>query len=200
MRLITRSLKTVFCLGLLAASSVQGADYLNDASLNFDSNSQSRLSLADQEQVASLLRPSDEATVQEDSRPRMQFNLSAAKAIQSSEAGDQIQQVGCTSGGCDQSSACDCDASSAEVCTPRRPVSLPTSTFHEYFNSDRCNTGVWDGYSRKCSPLKPTKCCLDSCGSGCGEILPARPRQIRVWGSGASSCDSPACDAPGCDG
>jgi hypothetical protein len=147
-----------------------------------------------------LLRPSEEAFKQEDSLPRMQFNLTAAKAVQISETGAPIQQVGCLTGGCGRSNDCDCNASSAETCTPRRDVQLPTSTFYEYFTSDRCNTGLWDNYSRKCSPLTTgNRGCLGGCDSGCGEVLPARPRQVRVWGSDANSCDTPACDAPVCD-
>lgn len=88
-----------------------------------------------------------------------------------------------------------------KVCPPRTAVNLPASTLHQYFRSDRCNTNVWDGYTRECSDdhkhangtcdcgtKKKRSCLTGLCGGRCGEVLP--PRQA------CNDCDS--CDA-GCD-
>jgi len=36
------------------------------------------------------------------------------------------------------------------VCTPHTPPSLPSSTFYQYFRSNKCNSHVWDGYRQRC--------------------------------------------------
>lgn len=132
------------------------------------------------------------------------FDMAAAVAVQQMELGlaaAPAQTVGCIKhemNGCDGCADCGCQTE-APVCIPRRPVQLPTSTFLEYFSSDPCHTGVWDGYQRGCSRLyegcEPCKKKGGCAGGGCGEILPPVPRTRAVRARVvpvAPSCDS--CD------
>ena len=113
---------------------------------------------------------------------------------------------GCDSGGCDGLGSGGCE--SCGPCVPHNPVNLPSSTFLQYFRSNKCHTNVWDGYQQACGcahkhvtgqcdcmEKSSKKCCLGSAFGSCGEILPAMPRVVRR----ACDCDGGGCDDVGCD-
>lgn len=116
-------------------------------------------------------------------------------------------------GGCD--SACGhggCE--SCQSCVAHDDVQLPSSTFLQYFRSNKCNTHVWDGYQQKCGhshkhvmgecdcAAKSSRGCrLGSAFGSCGEILAPMPRAAcglrKACNCDASHCDS-GCDDAGC--
>ncbi|MEM6689505.1 MAG: hypothetical protein AAF664_08770 [Planctomycetota bacterium] len=98
--------------------------------------------------------------------------------------GEIVDAVACSSGHCDQ-------GAELGTCPPRQPVNLPRGSFYGVFKADRCDTGVWDGYQRRCKPIQGRS----SCDGQCGEILGPR-------GCGcATGCDqavpSTTCDCEG---
>ncbi len=142
------------------------------------------------------------------------FDLDAAFALQESKAGVPAQTVGHV---LHQDDKCGCDAPEPEfVCTPHTPASLPTSSFYQYFRSNKCNTHVWDGYRQPCrhsnAHVNGTCDCFKekehSCQTGCGEILecsdcnvPRRHIQLpeRIMPV-KKNCDAPTSCSTGCDG
>ncbi|TWU59329.1 hypothetical protein Poly51_21170 [Rubripirellula tenax] len=86
-------------------------------------------------------------------------------------------------------------------CTPHRAPNLPSSSFIQYFRSEKCNTNVWDNYSRPCGRVHAhshgTCDCFNKSRS-CGELLAPCGR---TGCGGCAGCDK-ACDSPcdtGCD-
>jgi len=72
-------------------------------------------------------------------------DFEAAFALQESKAGVSAQAVGhpfhqAKHGACD----------SEEVCIPHTAPNLPSSSFYQYFRSNKCNSHVWDGYRQRC--------------------------------------------------
>ncbi|MFK8111558.1 MAG: hypothetical protein AB8B91_05135 [Rubripirellula sp.] len=53
-------------------------------------------------------------------------------------------------------SDCGCDTGCDNVitCTPHVKPSLPSSTFQQYFRSNKCAVNVWDGYRQPCGPCQ----------------------------------------------
>lgn len=109
--------------------------------------------------------------------------------------------------GCD-GSACNGGCDACETCVSHDHVQLPSSTFLQYFRSNKCNTHVWDGYQQKCNDsrkhlmgdcdcaMKSRRGCrLGSAFGSCGEILPPMPRPA----CGRKTCDAAPCDSIGCD-
>lgn len=108
---------------------------------------------------------------------------------------------GCGHGGCD----------SCQSCVAHDDVQLPSSTFLQYFRSNKCNTHVWDGYQQECgfahkhvmgecdcAAKSRRGCRLGSAFGSCGEILAPMPRAACGLRKGCA-CDASPCDAAGCD-
>ena len=88
-------------------------------------------------------------------------------------------------------------------CQPRRPVNLPRGDFYGYWTTDRCYTGLWDGYTRDCGKehdhLHGRCDCKPDGRAACGEVLPARCgcEAPGPWGS-SGGCDATPCTGEDC--
>jgi hypothetical protein len=137
-----------------------------------------------------------------------QIDLDAAFAAQESRAGVRSQTVGHQFHGSGQQYHGNCPGGCADdmACTPHTAPNLPSSTFYQYFRSNKCNSHVWDGYRQPCrssnAHLNGSCDCFNKCRS-CGEIvectdccprlrLPALPCR--------ENCDQPPVAQSDCDG
>ncbi len=144
-----------------------------------------------------------------------QIDLDAAFALQEIKSGVDAQAA---SHLLDHDKQGSCDE--GILCTPHVPASLPTSSFYQYFRSNKCNTNVWDGYRQNCRSankhlngtcdcfkVKPKKKRDDCCGqiydapvAACNDCE-VRPRRkilpIEKSCNDCTACET-SCDA-GCD-
>ena len=103
--------------------------------------------------VAAKVALQDPIAASEPESVDAQIDMEAAFALQDIESNTQpnSQSVGHIfhrDQGCD--SACE----NVITCSPHVKPNLPSSTFHQYFRSNRCNTNVWDGYQQPCGPCQ----------------------------------------------
>ncbi len=98
-------------------------------------------------------------------------------------AGPMAGSAGCCDNGCGPRDGCN----GGLVCRPHVKPNLPSSTFLQYFRSNRCYSNVWDGYRQKCGlghhHLHGTCDCYDPNREGC----------LGVKRAGCQSCDG-SCD------
>jgi hypothetical protein len=146
-----------------------------------------------------------------------QIDLDAAFSLQESAAGVQAQAA-CTlldhdkKGSCDECEECE----EGIVCTPHTAPNLPSSSFYQYFRSNKCNSHVWDGYRQHCrssnkhlngtcdcfkvKPKKKKVGCAPICESDIVECTGCHIRPRRKIIPAKQSCnDCTTCETP-CDG
>jgi len=78
-------------------------------------------------------------------KPSDQIDLDAAFDLQDQQT-TKTEVVGHIHNRCDAVPNCD----SVITCTPHVAPVLPSSTFMQYFRSNKCYTHVWDGYHQNC--------------------------------------------------
>lgn len=152
-----------------------------------------------------------------------EIDLNDAFSLQESKAGVDAQAAACfldhdKKGSCDECEDCE----DALLCTPHTAAHLPSSSFYQYFRSNKCNSQVWDGYRQHCRssnkhlngtcdcfkprPPKKPHCCPPICEADiveCGDCYQRPHRKLIPAKQSCNDCTAcePSCEAaePCCD-